>query len=587
MPMTLDIRDFGFEPGTTEDAGAALRDATRAVRRNAGRTRLVLPAGEYHVWPETSAHRELFVSNTVGTDPRFATKAIGLLLEDVRDLEVAAHGARLIVHGRQSALAVIDSSRVVIDELEVDWAVPTAIDVTVADAGIDAGAAWRLLSVPACTRFRIDGTDVVWMSEESPYTGELYWSGRSALGYSQILDPASGRVRRAACPLFDDVAHIERVDARTILVSYASRSAPDDRGLVYQLRETDRDHPGMLVLDSADVALQRLRIGYLHGFGLVAQNSADLALDGVVFRPPEGTGRVTAGFADFVHCSGMRGRVDIRGCEFDGPHDDPINVHGTYLAVAAAEANQLELEYRHDQTGGFPQFAPGETIELVHRGTLQPVLTATVEQATGPTGRDTASSSSPMRVGVAGDLPADVLAAASAGELAAENTTRTPEVAIVDCVFRHVPTRAILVTTRRSVRIEGCRFESITMPCIQIAADAVDWWESGPVTDVAIIGNTFRDVSAGALVVAPGVPAGSPAVHGAIVFEANDIELTEPLLAELRGLRSFVAQDNAISWSRRAAPGSVLAVVSADPGVLVEWEGIGSDSPAPTVQRGP
>ena len=37
-------------------------------------------------------------------------------------------------------------------------------------------------------------------------------------------------------------------------------------------------------------------------------------------------------------------------------------------------------------------------------------------------------------------------------------------------------------------------------------------------TDVAIIGNTFRDVSAGTLVVAPGIPAGSPAVHGAIVF---------------------------------------------------------------------
>jgi hypothetical protein len=584
MPVSLDVREFGFEPGSTKDAGAALRDVIEAARRNTGRTRLELPPGDYHVWPETSARRELFVSNTVGTDPRFPTKAIGLLLEDVRDLEVAAQGARLIVHGRQSALAVIDSSRVAIVGLEIDWAVPTVIDVTVMDAGVDAGGAWRLLSLPACTRFRVDGTEVVWLSEESPYTGELYWSGRAALGYSQILDPVSGRVQRAACPLFDDVAHIERVDAQTMLVSSLSASAPDDRGLVYQLRETDRDHPGMLVLDSADVAFQRLRIGYLHGFGLIAQNSADLTLDGVVFRPPEGTGRVTAGFADFVHCSGMRGRVDIRGCEFDGPHDDPINVHGTYLAVATAEANQLELEFRHDQTAGFPQYAPGETIELLHRRTLQPVHTATVEHVTGPTGRDSASASSPMRVGVTGDLPADVLAAATAGELAAENTTRTPEVAIVDCVFRHVPTRAILVTTRRSVRIETCRFDSITMPCIQIAADAADWWESGPVNDVAIIGNTFRDVSAGTLVVAPGIPVGSPAVHGAIVFEANDVELTEPLIAELRGLRSFVARDNVLSWSARAAPGHVLAVVSADPDVRVEWEGVGSDSPA--VRRG-
>jgi hypothetical protein len=27
--------------------------------------------------------------------------------------------------------------------------------------------------------------------------------------------------------------------------------------------------------------------------------------------------------------SGIKGRVAITGCVFDGPHDDPINIHGT------------------------------------------------------------------------------------------------------------------------------------------------------------------------------------------------------------------------------------------------------------------
>ena len=92
MPVSLDVREFGFEPGPAKDAGAALRNVIEAARRNTGRTRLELPPGDYHVWPETSARRELFVSNTVGTDPRYATKAIGLLLEDALDLEVAAPG---------------------------------------------------------------------------------------------------------------------------------------------------------------------------------------------------------------------------------------------------------------------------------------------------------------------------------------------------------------------------------------------------------------------------------------------------------------------------------------------------------------
>ena len=355
---------------------------------------------------------------------------------------------------------------------------------------------------------------------------------------------------------------------------------------MYQLRETDRDHPGMLVLDSAEVTMRRMRIHYLHGFGLVAQNSEDLALDRVIFRAPEGTGRVTAGFADFVQCSGMRGRVDIRDCEFDGPHDDPINVHGTYLAVTpATDADVIDLAYMHDQTAGFPQFAPGDAIELVERRTLRAVHTTTVREVTGPTGRDSESLALPMRVRLVDELPAAILAQARAGELAAENTTRTPEVSIVGCRFRRVPTRAILVTTRRPVRIEGCRFEGIAMPCIQIAADATSWWESGPVMDAVIDGNTFRDVVSGVLEVAPGVPSDAPAVHDSVTFEHNDVELAGPLLADLRGLRSFVARANTLRWSTEAFASDDPPLIRATPPVHVEWRSADAGSLRPLVRR--
>ncbi|GAA5211941.1 right-handed parallel beta-helix repeat-containing protein [Microbacterium kyungheense] len=561
MTALIDVRDLGWRPGAP-DAGEALQGAIGAARTAGPGARLLLPPGDFHVWPETSIHRELFVSNTVGIDPRYTTKSIGMLLDDVRDLTVIAAGARLVVHGRQTALAVVDGRGVTVEGLEVDWAVPTVIDVTVADTGVDADGAWRVLTVPQQNDFTIDGTDVVWLSELSPYAGVRYWSGRNALAYSQVCDPATGRVRREPCPLFDEVVDVVRLDAWTLRISYATASSPGDRGLVYQLRETDRDHPGMLVLDSADVALRRLRVDFLHGFGLLAQNSADVTLDGVVFRAPEGTGRVTAGFADFVQCSGVRGRVDIRGCEFDGPHDDPVNVHGTYLAVTEAEPTRLTLEYRHSETAGFAAFGDGDVIELVDRRTLQPVHTTSVHDVTGPTGRDLASASAPTRVGLADPLPPEVHAAAREGMLAAENVTRTPEVSITGCTFRRVPTRAILVTTRRPVRIEGCRFESIAMPCIQIAADASDWWESGPVTDVTIVGNTFRDVTAGVLEVAPGIAAGSAPVHGTVRFEDNDVELTDPLLADLRGLRTFVARANHVH-----GPGGDRPVIRVDAAV--------------------
>lgn len=583
----IDVREFGWIPGETADAGPALRRALRAARAT-GAGRLLMPPGDYHLWPETADQRELFVSNTVGLDPGHAVKSIGLLIEDLHGLEIVAPGARLVLHGRQSALAILDCTDIAIDGLEIDWAVPTAIDVTVADAGVDESGAWRMLRVPECTRFRIDGTDVVWISETSPFTGELYWSGRNSLAYCQVSEPHGDRSWRTACPLFEAVRSIRRIDANTLRVDYRTGAEPGDRGLTYQLREIERDHPGMLVLESRRVSLTDLRIRYLHGFGLVAQHGSDLTLRGVVFRPPTGSGRVTAGFADFVQCSGMSGRVEIRDCEFDGPHDDPINIHGTYLAVTAViDPHTLRLDYRHEQTAGFPQFSIGETIELVHRDTLLPLHTATVTEVEGPTGRDAASSAQPMIVRLSEPLPAQAEASALAGAVAAENITRTPEVLITGCSFRHVPTRAILVTTRREVGIEGCEFRSIEMPCIQIAADAQDWWESGPVRDVHITGNTFRSVSAGVLEVAPGILRGAAAVHGRVTLAENLIVVDSPLLADLRGLRSLVATGNLLSWTDTNSADADPPIIRADAGVDVDWRTKPSGSLHPTILRSP
>lgn len=580
----LDATDFGAAPDSGDDAAPALRAALAAASTAGPGARLLLPPGRYDVWPERADRRELYVSNTVGADPRHRLKTIGLLIENMTDFEIAAEGATLVLHGRQTALAVLDSRRVRISGLEVDFAVPTVIDMTVESAGVEDGRAWRLLSVPAVNRFRLDETHVEWLSEISPLDGRPYWTGRDALAYSQVHDPRTHRTWRAPCDVFADVDRIDRVDDRRFRVTYRTATPPSDRGLIYQLREIVRDHPGMLVLDSADVTLADLRIRYLHGFGLVGQNSRDLVLERLVFRAPAGTGRVTAGFADFVQCSGMSGSVTITGCEFDGPHDDPINIHGTYLAVVGSPTpDRIVLEYRHDETAGFPQYAPGDRIELVRRDTLETVLDDVVVEVDGPTGRDHDRSLHRMTVRLRTALPASAQALVTTEVLAAENVSRTPQVEITACTFRNVPTRAVLVTTRRPVRIAGCTFEGIAMPCIQIAADARSWWESGPVGDVVIADNTFRGVTSGVLQVAPGSVPGAPPVHGSVRLERNLIELESPLLAELRGLRQLRGRSNTVRWAG-AAPAVPDVVIRADAEVDVNWLS-GPDQPRIDVSR--
>ena len=61
--------------------------------------------------------------------------------------------------------------------------------------------------------------------------------------------------------------------------------------------------------------------------------SENITYRNLTFAPETGSGRTCAGFADFVQMSGCKGLILIENSRFTGAHDDPINIHGTHLAV--------------------------------------------------------------------------------------------------------------------------------------------------------------------------------------------------------------------------------------------------------------
>ncbi|WP_146231217.1 right-handed parallel beta-helix repeat-containing protein [Micromonospora sicca] len=556
MPALLDVTDFGALPGHPHtDAAPAVRAALRAARAAAGPVQLRFPPGEYHLWPDRAHGRELYVSNTVGDDPRHRVKSIALLVEATDDLVIAGEGARLVLHGLQTTFAVLDSQRVRVEGLEFDIAVPTVVDATVVGAGVAAGRAYRLIRVPAATLFSVEGASIRWHGEALE-SGGFAWSGRDALAYTQIHDPAGQRTWRGPNPLFEDVRSIRLVRERDIRIDYGYAEEPADLGLVYSMRSRTRDHPGALVLDSCDVTLSRLRFRFLHGFGVVAQTSRDVTVEGCEFRAPPDSGRHSAGFADFIQFSGCSGRAVVRDCLFDGPHDDPINVHGSYLRLAGQpDPRTLELAYPHPETAGFPQFAAGDQVELVDRATLQAIATATVRTVRQPSGRDHDQPLRTILVTVDVELPDGLV-----GWTAVENVTRTPTVRIVRNIFRNVPTRGVLVTTRRAVLIEENRFEHMGMAAIYVSGDAAEWWESGPVRDLTIRGNKFIEPGGPAIHLDPRSTRRAPghAVHSGVVVTENQFVLDGVPALDAKSTRGIRFRDNSIVQRGQETPDIVL-----------------------------
>ncbi|GAA4587919.1 hypothetical protein GCM10023194_38230 [Planotetraspora phitsanulokensis] len=573
MPTLLDVTDFGVLPGHDIDAAPGVRAVLGAACAVDGPVVLRFPPGEYHLWPEGAQRRELYVSNTVGDDPRHRVKTIAVLAEAADDLVIAGEGARLVLHGLQTTFAVVDSRRVRVEGLEFDFAVPTVVDATVVDAGVEAGRPFRVIRVPEATLFSVEGASIRWHGETLG-SGEVAWEGRDALEYTQIHDPSGRWTRRGPNPLFEGVRSIRPVGEHEIRIDYDQGGEPADLGLVYEMRLTTRDHPGALVLDSSEVTLSGLRFRYLHGFGVVAQTSRDVTVEGCEFQTPPGSGRYTAGFADFVQFSGCSGRAVVSDCLFDGPHDDPINVHGTYLRVTGQpDRRTLELEYPHPETAGFPQFSPGEQVEVVDRGTLQPIATATVEQVRQPSG---SAHDLPLRtivVTVDAELPDDLT-----GWTAVENVTRTPAVHIARNVFRNVPTRGVLVTTRRPVVIEDNRFERTGMAGIYVSCDADEWWESGPVRDLTIRGNEFVEPGGPAIFLDPRNTRSDPgrAVHSGVVVTDNRFVLDGVPALDAKSTRGIRFRNNGIVRHGRSTPDVVLRSCS---DVGVELDGAEPNDP--------
>lgn len=229
-------------------------------------------------------------------------------------------------------------------------------------------------------------------------TGTPYWtyddlrSGRTSF-IGQTYSVANGSNTRSSAwntviP-FRQASDVAITSPGHVRVTYAAGSTtPAELGTSYQIRTTTRDAPGFFIWQSKNTTLSNVDVGYLHGFGLVSQFSDGLTLSGVNFRAPADSWRTTVAFADLVQVSGNKGKVTIETCNFGYAHDDPINIHGTYLVMTAKNGNTATSSYKHNETAGFPQVYPGDEVALVDRSTmLDTGWQCKVVSVDGPDGR--------------------------------------------------------------------------------------------------------------------------------------------------------------------------------------------------------
>lgn len=481
-------REQGFHTKGMIDFSPVLSELLAGL---ADGTTVSFEPGEYHFWPDHAVKRVMYLSNTDSVE--HPQKDVAILLENKRDLTLQGNKTSFIFHGNVMMLAVLNCEGIRLEEISFDYACPSTIDATITETELRGGdtiAAVRFPSVYCC---KTDGRNALWESERSPYTGQCYWTGANGLVLSQHYRKDTGMVRRTGKDLFHNCAAVEKTCSNGLRLFYAG-TRDIHTGDVFQMRDTVRDSSGIFISESSNIALYGLRIGYMHGIGILCQCTENLEIGHVRFQTMDAE-RSTASAADFLQVSGCKGKVWVHDSAFVNPHDDPINVHGTFLKLRKASGRKLELQYCHPQTMGFQSVFKGDTLQFYDSGTLlsvgdpYPVL-----GVNGP------CREAPEWMEVELDRE---FSEVSPHALAAENISWTPDVLIENNRFEAIPTRAVLVSTGGRVVIRNNRFERIHMAGIYISCDASDWYESGPVRDVSIEKNTFRSCGSYAVLVEP------------------------------------------------------------------------------------
>lgn len=475
----IDVTDYGVYPDSGKDSAIGIQKAIAAAKdatKEGKEVKINFPEGRYDIYPDKAIERELYVSNTVGADQNNKMKKIGIFLEDMDHVTVDGNDSLFMFHGKMTTFATIGCEDVEFKNFAVDFQVPTVIDMTV--ESVEGNTA--TMYIPECYNYEVAGTTIKWYSDVSPYTGQRYWSISDLSGYhTQREDTVQGIKFGAGNgnAALKGVASIEDLGNHRVKITYNSKAGEVQNGMCFQSRPTVRDHAGTFFWKSKDIRMTSLDIQFLHGFGMVGQHSENITMEDVDFEAPKESGRTTAGYADFVQMSGCKGAININNCTFAGPHDDPINIHGTFNTVTSISSDRrtITVQYNHHETAGFPNFFKGDEIEFMTKGNMITVENSvrTVTKVDGPDGMggnmgEGSGSLTTIKLTLDKAIPADV----QVNQHVVENITYTPAVNISNCEFKEVPTRGILVTTRKPIVIENNTFDGMSMAGIYISDDA-------------------------------------------------------------------------------------------------------------------
>ena len=468
--QTVDVSSYSVKPDSGQNSSPGVARAIEFALRH-HRSKIVFQRGRYDFWPQGAEMRHLFISNHDGVPER----AVAISIEHASGLELDGNGSEFVFHDSMLPIAISHSSRVTLRNFSIDYANPHILQAKVTSKS----GGFVDLHMDNPSSYLIKDNHLFLLAEDAPAGAE-----QLALG-SVVFDPEGKWLVAGTGDNWEiDKTTAKRIDRDNVRLSGLTQHTRPGDVLIFW--NGDRPNPAILVSESSHITVSGAEVYSTMGMGFIAQYSDDIHLDrfNVILKP--GSDRYVSTTGDAVHFSNCRGQLLVENGLFENMLDDGINVHGSYLRIAAEPApDTLILEFGHPQTFGLPFASAGDTLRLVHPTNLEPYATAKVAEIHSLDDKH-------LRVRFTEALPLAV-----AVKDAAENLAWQPNLIYRNNHIRHNRARGALFGSQASTLVEDNFFDHLSGPALLFNSDASGWFENAPAHNVVVRHNRFLDSNMG------------------------------------------------------------------------------------------
>lgn len=548
-----DVSKYGLNVDTKKNVSKAmdkLVDKIKQEYKEGDSIVIRFHKGTYHFHEKGAASRVYYISNHDQDNP----KKVGLPLEGMKHLMVEGNGAQFVFHGRMLPISLLHSENCTLQDFSIDFETPHITQVKVISSDPQKGITFEPAS---WVNYRITKDSIFEAYGEN-------WKLTPQWGVA--FEPDTKRLIYNAGDMGCPVKGVYMVGENQIHAP-AWKDKRLTPGTIFAMRGWGRPTPGIFMSHNVNTSLNRIKVHYAEGMGLLAQLCENIILDGFsVCLKGDKDQRYFTTQADATHFSGCKGKIISKNGLYEGMMDDAINVHGTYLKVIKrVDDKTLVGRYMHDQSWGFEWGRASDEVQFIASKTMEIVGDTNRIVSIRPFDKETIDGAREYLIKFSSVVPSSINENEGFG---IENLTWSPEVVFSNNVIRNNRARGALFSTPRKTIVENNLFDHTSGTAILLCGDCNGWYETGACRDVVIRHNKFINAltsmyqfTYAVISIYPEIPdldGQNSYFHGgkkdAIVIEENEFDTFDVPILYAKSVDGLVFRNNVIKTNTEYKP---------------------------------